>query len=377
MIPRKLELRNFLSYGDDVQSVDFRNYSLVCFSGKNGNGKSALLDAMTWVLWGQARKISGTIKADDGLLRLGQTRMMVSLEFELEQKIYRVRREYAKTHGKPYSSLAIELFDQEDDRYISLSDKTIRKTQEKIERLLGIDFETFVNSAFLKQGQSDEFSKRTPKERKQILATILGLSKYEHLQQRALDKVKKYLDEKKLLNKLQEQAIQEIEKTGNLEKELKNEKLLVEKVVNEILDLQKRFSEIEEEKKCFDEKKRGYDFVAKEINLVGNKINVQQKNLCERISEWKKTYYKSLKLPDVQKLEQKKNELTKKEHHFLKIQQKGLDLKEKILVKRHRYQELYHKIKQEQDKLVTALQLDREKKELQCKQIFLLLGELQ
>ena len=64
MINLKLELKNFLSYGQDVQCVDFKSYSLLCLSGKNGNGKSALLDAMTWVLWGQARKISGTIKPD-------------------------------------------------------------------------------------------------------------------------------------------------------------------------------------------------------------------------------------------------------------------------------------------------------------------------
>ena len=81
MIPRKIELKNFLSYGEEIQSIDFSRHSLICLSGKNGNGKSALLDAMTWALWGQARKISGAMKPDDGLLRLGQTKMFVSFEF--------------------------------------------------------------------------------------------------------------------------------------------------------------------------------------------------------------------------------------------------------------------------------------------------------
>ena len=180
MIPRKIDLKNFLSYGDQIQSIDFSKHSLICLSGKNGNGKSAMLDAMTWALWGQARKVSGAMKPDDGLLRLGQTRMMVSFEFEMGQAIYRVRREFAKNYGmsshavKPYLALDFEIYNPGLEKFVSLTEKTSRQTQAKIENLIGLDYETFINSAFLRQGQSNEFSKKTPKERKQILANILG-----------------------------------------------------------------------------------------------------------------------------------------------------------------------------------------------------------
>ena len=194
MIPIKLELKNFLSYPDTNTEVDFKDYSLICLSGKNGNGKSALLDAITWVIWGQARKVSGTIKPDSGLLRLGQTRMMVSLVFEFANKIYKVRREYSKTYGKSVAVLDFELFDKKNDRFISLTDKTIRLTQIKIEKLLGLVYQTFVNSAFLRQGLADEFSKKSPKERKQILSNILGFSVYDELQSKALELSKKLND---------------------------------------------------------------------------------------------------------------------------------------------------------------------------------------
>ena len=82
MIPIKLQIKNFLSYGSETQTIDFAPYQLICLSGKNGHGKSALLDAITWALWGQARKISGVTKADDGLLKIGQASMMVALDFE-------------------------------------------------------------------------------------------------------------------------------------------------------------------------------------------------------------------------------------------------------------------------------------------------------
>jgi len=94
MIPLKLHLKNFLSYGADVQTVDFAPYSLICLSGHNGHGKSALLDAITWALWGQARKISGAVKADLQLVRLGQTNMLVILDFTCNNQTYRVRREF-------------------------------------------------------------------------------------------------------------------------------------------------------------------------------------------------------------------------------------------------------------------------------------------
>ena len=81
MIPHTLQIKNFLSYGDELQTIDFSSYQLICLSGKNGHGKSALLDAITWALWGNARKTSGTSKADAGLLRLGQTHMMVIFDF--------------------------------------------------------------------------------------------------------------------------------------------------------------------------------------------------------------------------------------------------------------------------------------------------------
>ncbi len=58
MIPLKIQIKNFLSYGPETQTIDFQNYNLICLSGKNGHGKSALLDAITWALWGQARKTS-------------------------------------------------------------------------------------------------------------------------------------------------------------------------------------------------------------------------------------------------------------------------------------------------------------------------------
>jgi exonuclease SbcC len=55
MVPLKLSLKNFLSYGENTSTLDFRGFDIACLSGKNGHGKSALIDALTWALWGKCR----------------------------------------------------------------------------------------------------------------------------------------------------------------------------------------------------------------------------------------------------------------------------------------------------------------------------------
>jgi DNA repair protein SbcC/Rad50 len=191
MIPLQIKLRNFLSYGAYTQTISFEPYHLICLSGKNGHGKSALLDAMTWALWGQARKTLSTTKADEGLLRLGQTHMMVCFDFLCNDKKYRVQREFVTQQNRSHSDLYFGIAsDKTNDTFISLTEKTSRLTQEKIITTIGLSYESCINSIFLRQGQSNEFSQKSAKERKEILATILGINQYETLRTKAQEKIR-------------------------------------------------------------------------------------------------------------------------------------------------------------------------------------------
>ena len=211
MIPLRLQLKNFLSYGSTVQTVDFYPYNLICLSGKNGHGKSALLDALTWAIWGQARKIGSNAKADHGVLRLGQVEMMVCLDFMFNNQTYRIKRDYSKKYGKPHLHVEFGLLDADDGHFISLTDKTVRKTQIKIEKTLGLDYETFINSSFLRQGQANEFSKKSSKERKEVLSAILGLHHYDATKKYILDSSKDVSQEKGHLERLKERIAEQLE----------------------------------------------------------------------------------------------------------------------------------------------------------------------
>lgn len=183
MVPISLKLQNFLSYGTACEPLDFERFHVACLSGGNGQGKSALLDAITWAIWGEARKAAGTRKPDAELLRIGTREMSVELVFELEGERYRATRGYQRsaTGRSDKSTLEFQVWDAEAATFRPLTGSTLRETQEAIDRTLGIDYETFINSAFLLQGRSDEFTKKKPGERKEILGRILGLDRYERL----------------------------------------------------------------------------------------------------------------------------------------------------------------------------------------------------
>ena len=188
MIPIRLELKNFMSYGADVPAIDFSGMHTLCLSGENGHGKSALLDAMTWSLWGESR--AGKNKHDE-LVRIGADEMSVHFTFEMNGQRYRVVRKRSKKAGGNLWQLQGETPDQGlGIGWHPLTGNTDRDTEAAIQKLLRMSYDTFLNSAYLRQGQADQFVKQTPGKRKEILADILDLSRYDQLEAKARERAK-------------------------------------------------------------------------------------------------------------------------------------------------------------------------------------------
>lgn len=184
MIPVELELHNFLAYRHPGP-LRFEGIRIACLAGPNGAGKSSLLDAITWALWGKARS-----NTPDELIHQGQDNMEVSLTFDYSASRYRVIRQ--RNAGKRGTSLLeFQVWDAAIEKWRGLSEATMRATQSRIENLLRMDYDTFVNSAFLMQGRADEFTTKTPNQRKQILSNILGLSRWEIYENRAKEEAQR------------------------------------------------------------------------------------------------------------------------------------------------------------------------------------------
>ncbi len=181
MVPLKLTLKNFLCYGEGVPALDLEGIHVACLCGQNGHGKSALLDAITWALWGRARG-----KAQDELVHFGRDEMLVDLEFRARDTRYRAVRRHALGKSRRRSgSTDLQLQVRSASGFLAITGNSVRDTQAKIDEITGIDYDTFINSAFLLQGRADEFTNKTAGERKEVLAKILGLGYYDRLQDQA------------------------------------------------------------------------------------------------------------------------------------------------------------------------------------------------
>jgi len=189
MIPLHLTLSGFLSYRDRVE-LDFTGFDLACIAGSNGAGKSSLLDAITWSLFGQARK------RDDSLINSKEDIAKVSLIFSYEDNLYRVLR--IKPRNKTTQLEFHILQDVPDDisknldlesgTWKPLTERTLRDTEARIQETLRLDYETFVNASFFLQGKADQFTQQRPGDRKRILANILGLEIWEAYRQQAAER---------------------------------------------------------------------------------------------------------------------------------------------------------------------------------------------
>ncbi len=193
MIPLRLGITGFLSYNEPVE-LDFTRFSLACISGPNGAGKSSLLDAITWVLFGQARK------RDESLINLQSPAAEVELTFRYEGADYRVQRTLARgkgttlelqvrssTLGRESSTAAITEGD-EVDAWKPLTERTVRDTQARLQDILRLDYDTFVNASFFLQGKADQFAQQSPARRKEVLSSILGLGVWDIYKSRTGDR---------------------------------------------------------------------------------------------------------------------------------------------------------------------------------------------
>ena len=194
MIPRHLRISGFLSYRDPVE-LDFNSFNLACISGHNGAGKSSLLDAITWSLFGEARGKSMDVINLNQEVKAAE----VALIFEYEGNVFRVQRTLPR--GKS-TVLEFQVLDDkqltvDDDRssavngrWKPLTEKTTRDTQARIEQTLRLDYETFINASFFLQGKADQFTQKKASERKSILGTILGLEIWDEYRDRTAAKRK-------------------------------------------------------------------------------------------------------------------------------------------------------------------------------------------
>lgn len=267
MVPIKLALKNFMCYRDNVPALSFEGFHVACLCGDNGNGKSALLDAITWALWGEARA-----KSDDDLIHLGQSEMEVEFEFSVSQNHYRVLRKRTKGGLKRTGQSLLELQIATSDGFATLTGNTIRETGKKIIEILRMDYQTFINSALLLQGRANEFSMKKPGERKEVLANILGLSLYDKLEKLARD----YTKEREIIQQRLSSDItrieQELSQKPNYEVELRETQAAISMLGGEMEKQESALTALRQSRDALKFKDEQYREIGKRIEQAGKQL---------------------------------------------------------------------------------------------------------
>ncbi|MDZ4246822.1 MAG: SMC family ATPase [Dehalococcoidia bacterium] len=281
MIPLNLRLRNFMCYGENVPPLSFEGIRLVCLCGDNGNGKSALLDAMTWALWGKARG-----RTVDELVHAGRSDMEVEFDFIVDVQPYRVIRKHTRSRVNRSGHSTLDFLIKAKDGYASLGSGAIGQTETKIRDILRMDYDTFINSAYLVQGKADEFTQKRPGERKEVLSNILGRSIYDRLEAQTRDMRRdKHLSRRNLEAEIgrKEEKLQSLEtyrlEWQNFEAQLKE---LAEK--SELIEVQlsligKQKGELETKKGQAEEVDRTIEALHQEIDGLTQRIEAHSATL--------------------------------------------------------------------------------------------------
>ena len=175
MIPRKVVLENFLSFGTPAATVEFSDDEpLWVLCGPNGVGKSAVFDALTYALFGCHR--GGKGQGMDDLIRHGTNGFRIEFEFGVGERKYRITRSRGKKSVE-------RVFQKISDEWKEI-DTGGNSIKAWAERELGLTFEQFTASVLLRQGEADRIILATGRERLLMLKKIIGVERYERLSER-------------------------------------------------------------------------------------------------------------------------------------------------------------------------------------------------
>ena len=177
MRPLELSLRAFRSYAD--ATVDFRQHSLVVISGDTGAGKTSILDAICYALYGRTPEQSGP----KDLVTLGAGNGEVRLTFSTDTGTWRVTRRLGREAPEP-----AHLIEAIDPATGGTTDHTTgaASVNARVVELIGMGFPAFTSAVLLAQGRFAQFVQSSPRDRDVILRELFGIESLEAARNAAL-----------------------------------------------------------------------------------------------------------------------------------------------------------------------------------------------
>ena len=179
MKPERLIIRGLATFTQETV-IDFNDLGLFAIVGPTGSGKSSIIDALCFVLYGRVARLGG--RTIEPLISVGAKEMAVSLTFALRSSTYRATRRVKRTkQGASTDEAALERLTPTHQVIAATADELT----EAVIDLLGLTFDEFTKAVVLPQGEFATLLTATPKDRQQLLSSLLGTGLYEQIRQQA------------------------------------------------------------------------------------------------------------------------------------------------------------------------------------------------
>ena len=184
MIPVRLAVQGLYSY-QERQEVDFQkltNTSLFGIFGQVGSGKTSLLEAISFVLYGETERLNGRDNRQYNMMNLKSGHMVIDFEFragaghELYKYVYEAKRN-AKKHQEIKAGER-RVFQWQENSWVPVSIER-EDISQFTQQLIGLDYDNFKRTIIIPQNQFREFLELSPKERTDMMSRLFQLNKFD------------------------------------------------------------------------------------------------------------------------------------------------------------------------------------------------------
>ncbi len=179
MIPISLTLQGIYSYKEKAQTIDFTNLcnaGLFGIFGSVGSGKSTILEAISYALYGNTERLNSHEKRNYNMMNLKSNSILIDFKFRniKDDKMYRF-----VVKGKRNSKKFEDVKAYARDAFVKTENEWLKLQSANAEHIIGLSYENFRRTIIIPQGKFQEFLQLKDSERTKMMKELFQLHKFD------------------------------------------------------------------------------------------------------------------------------------------------------------------------------------------------------